>query len=149
MDRRPKASGPAAVTVVVEAAATDVRRTVGPTAWCALEVLAATPSDDGEVWVVWSSVRDVASHLGIAANTAQRALRVLRDRGLITVIQDREHGGRFGSTAYALTVDPCVLSRPPLATLRDAIAATLATRVRTPRPSTPECGEQLALLPSD
>ena len=81
----PRRGSPVAVTV--GPAAADVRRAVGPTAWCALEVLAATPADDGERWVVRSSVRDVAARLGVAPNTAQRALGVLREAGLITAVQ--------------------------------------------------------------
>jgi DNA-binding transcriptional ArsR family regulator len=101
MDRRPDAAAVVGVPVAVMVGreAGDVRRAIGPTAWCALEVLATTPADDGELWVVRSSVRDVAARLGVAPNTAQRALAVLRDAGLVTVIQDREHGGRFGGTA--------------------------------------------------
>ena len=137
----------AAVAVTVGAAAADVRRAVGPTAWCALEVLAATPADDGELWIVRSSVRDVAARLGVAPNTAQRALAVLREAGLVTAIQGREHGGRFGATAYRLTVDPSVLcrqTREPLV----ASSPMLAPQPRVAAKPAVDLGQQLVLLPS-
>jgi DNA-binding transcriptional ArsR family regulator len=147
MDRRPDVTRAAAVAVSIGAAAADVRRAVGPTAWCALEVLAATAADDGELWIVRSSVRDIAAHLGVAPNTAQRALGVLRGSGLVAATQDREHGGRFGATAYRLTVDPSVLgrqttepraARPPILDAQLCVAAKPVVAL----------GEQLVLLPS-
>ena len=144
MDRRPDAAADAPVAVTVGAAAGDVRLAVGPLAWCALEVLAAVPAVDGERWVVWSSVRDVAARLGVAPNTAQRALGVLRDAGLVTAIQDREHGGRFGGTTYRLTVDESVLCRQ---TCEPLIASRPMVALQPCSPAKPvvAVGEQLVL----
>lgn len=128
-------------------AAVDVRRAVGLTAWCALEVLAATPADDGDPWMVRSSVRDVALRLGVAPNTAQRALAVLRDGGLIVAIQGRVNGGRFGSGVYRLTVDTSVLTRQT----REPLISSGPTRVPQPRVASKPAvahGQQLTLLPS-
>jgi DNA-binding transcriptional ArsR family regulator len=146
MDRRPDAAADTPVAVTIGAAAGDVRLAVGPLAWCALEVLAAVPAVDGERWVVRSSVRDVAARLGVAPNTAQRALGVLREAGLVTATQDREHGGRFGGTAYRLTVDESVLCHQtcePLIANRPVIASQPCV------PAKPVAvAEQLVLLPS-
>ena len=148
MARRPDPNGAKPVAVTVGPAAVDVRRAVGPGAWCALEVLAATPADDGgEPWIVHSSVRDVAVRLGVAPNTAQRALAVLRDAGLVTVIQGRASAGRFGASAYRLTVDMSVLTRQP----REPLTPTCSMLAPQPRPASKPaavCGQQLALLPS-
>jgi DNA-binding transcriptional ArsR family regulator len=147
MDRRPDAAVNAPVAVIVGAAAEEVRLAVGPLAWCALEVLAAAPAVDGERWVVRSSVREVAARLGVAPNTAQRALGLLREGGLVTAIQDREHGGRFGGTAYRLTVDVSVLCRQ---TCEPLIASRPMVALQPCSPAKPvvAVGEQLVLLPS-
>jgi hypothetical protein len=129
MDCQLDATGASPVAVTVGAAAGGVRREVGLTAWCALEVLAVTPAVDGDLWVVGSSVRDAATRLGVAPNAAQRALGVLRGAGLITVIQGRAFGGRLAASAYRLTVDTDVLRREPSKPAADR-------------------GQQLALLPS-
>jgi hypothetical protein len=147
MDRPtdPTAAGP--VVVTIGPAAGDVRRAIGLTAWCALELLAATPAENGEPWVVHSSVRDVAERLGVAPNTAQRALAALRDVGLISAIQGRERAGRFASSAYRLTIDTSVLTR----LTREPLMLSTPTRFTQPRvASTPHVirGQQLSLLPS-
>jgi hypothetical protein len=152
MDRRADATGSSEspVPVTVGPAAADVRRALGPMAWCALEMLATTPADDGEPWVVRTSVRDVAARIGVATNTAQRALAVLRHAGFIAAVQRRGCTGRFGSGAYRLTVDPDVLRRQPRA-MHTAINDTASTRQGAPQRPAPRTtaarAQQLALLP--
>jgi DNA-binding transcriptional ArsR family regulator len=150
MDRQPDftAAADEPVVVTVGQAAPGVRRAVGPAAWCALEVLAATPAHvGGEMWIVQCSVRGVAARLGVAPNTAQRALAALRRAGLITATQEREGGGRFGGTAYRLTVDPSVLGRHT----RDALGVNtpmIAPQPRVASKPVVALGQQLVLLPS-
>jgi DNA-binding IclR family transcriptional regulator len=117
-----------------------VRREVGSSAWCALEVLATCPrhASDG-AWLVRCSVRDLADRLGVATNTAQRALATLRKAALVSPIQGRGDGGRFGSGWYHLTIPPDVLSSQ-MAT--DVCAHVGPARVKA------VIGEQLELLPS-
>jgi hypothetical protein len=133
--------------VTVGAAAADVRRIVGLTARCALEVLAATPADDGEPWVVESSVRDVAALVGVAPNTAQRALAVLRRAGLIDAVQRRGFAGRFGVSAYQLTVDPNVICRQTSESITASGPMTAFHRRVASKPAV-ALGQQLVLLPS-
>ena len=125
MDRRPDAAADAPVAVTVGAAAEEVRRAVGPLAWCALEVLAAVPAVDGERWVVRSSVREVAaaSRRG-AEHRAARARGAPRGRPRHRGAGSRARG-RFGGTAYRLTVDQSVLCRQ---TCEPLIAAARACR---------------------
>jgi hypothetical protein len=147
MARTLDVTGAAAAAVTVGTAAADVRRVVGPTAWCALEVLASAPADEAEQWVVNSSVRDVAARLGVSSNTAQRALAVLRATGLVAVIQGRERAGRFGAATYRLTVDPNVLCRQMSKSL-SASPSVLVPQSRVVSKPAAALGQQLVLVPS-
>jgi hypothetical protein len=115
MDRSPDADlagalTPASPVLTIGAAAEIRRRALGPVAWAALEILATSPSSgDGEGWVVHASVRTVASRLGIAVNTAQRALRVLRDARLVENVHARAGTGRFNASSYRLQIPSDVL----------------------------------------
>ena len=90
----------------------------------------------------------VAARLGVAPNTAQRALAVLREAGLVTATQDRERGGRFGGTAYRLTVDPSVLGRQTREPLAGRHPDRLRLSRRVPVEPVVALGQQLVLLPS-
>jgi len=98
--------------VVVGPAASEVRRTVGPVAWCALEYLAASPClGHGDGDTVAASVRSLAAGLGVSKNTAHRAMSVLRAAGLVEPVQLRCDAGRFDAGCYRLAVSPTVLAR--------------------------------------
>ena len=85
-------------------AAPDVRRTVGPIAWAALECLAASCVDrDGET-VSYESVRGLADSLDLAKDTVARALRGLIAQQFVTYVASRADDGRFGSSHYRLTL---------------------------------------------
>lgn len=140
------------MAVMVGAEAADVRRSVGPAAWCALEVLAASPlAEDGDTWIVRSSVRELASQMGIAKITAQRALCVLRHAELIEFVQRRSAVGRFGSCAYRLDVSADVLHHRPRRPSMESSSAVSAVGVprKAPVPAKAPAvsGQQLVLLP--
>jgi DNA-binding IclR family transcriptional regulator len=88
----------------------SVRRDVGPVAWCALEVLIER-SPDGRTSV--ASVRVVATELGVAKNTAHRALAVLARAALVEAMQERDPGGRFRTGRYRLRIDHLLTSTTP------------------------------------
>lgn len=90
--------------VMVAPAAWRLRRQVGPLAWCALEALVARSQPESGVLVAQASVRTIADDLGVAHNTALRALRLLRAAGLIEHHQARAGAGLFDIAHYALTV---------------------------------------------
>jgi DNA-binding transcriptional ArsR family regulator len=145
--------GPDAVAVIVGPGARNARAILGPVAWCALEVLAATPADDGDdAWVVSGSVRTVAAHMGVAKNTAQRALTALRKSGLVTSIQRRGRTGEFAAGAYRLDVDADVLSRqprtPPAVGSQTVQSRRLLRKVPVEAKAIVEIGQQLVLIPS-
>jgi DNA-binding IclR family transcriptional regulator len=98
-----------------------VRREVGPVAWCALEVLVER-SPDGRTSA--ASVRVVAAELGVAKNTAHRALGVLAQAGLVEAIQDRNPEGRFRPGRYRLELDHLLASTIPSKNQRHRSSAT-------------------------
>jgi DNA-binding transcriptional regulator YhcF (GntR family) len=81
----------------------ELRRGVGPVAWCALECLLEHSVDGGRTAV--ASVRAIAAELGVAKNTAHRALAALARAGLVEVVQSRDGAGRFRAGHYRLHVD--------------------------------------------
>lgn len=95
--------------LVVGDGAAAVRRDVGATAWAALEVLASQADRRGDRLVVASSVRGVADALGLAKNTAHRAVRRLVEAGLVEPDQTRANDGRFLAGLYVLALPPDVL----------------------------------------
>ena len=113
--------------------AAALRRDLGPVAWCVLECLVER-SDDGRT--ATASVRAVAAELGVAKNTAHRALVALVRAGIAEAVQDRTRDGRFRRGGYRLHLGDLAPSPPALPS---------RTRTRTPSPTT---RNQLSLLPS-
>lgn len=111
--------------------AAAVRRRVGPVAWCALECLAER-SVDGRV--AEASVRALAIDLGVAKNTAHRAVVTLVDAGLVEAVQRRARDGRFHAGRYVLR-------------LHELTAATAPTPRAQRRPAPHVDDNQLSLLP--
>jgi DNA-binding IclR family transcriptional regulator len=79
-----------------------MRRRLGPVAWCVLECLIER-SNDRRTAV--ASVRSLARDLGVAKNTAHRALAALVRTGVAEPVQDRDAAGRFRPGRYWLHVD--------------------------------------------
>jgi hypothetical protein len=70
--------------------------------WAALEVLACRARTvDGEL-VAEIGVRALAAELGVAKDTAARALVVLRAHGVLVVDQRRTALGKFGPASYTI-----------------------------------------------
>jgi len=131
--------------------ADETRRSLGPLAWAALETLVTDSRPIGDVAVADTSVRQLADRLGVAKNTAHRALTALRCAGFIEPLQSRSTSGQFASGSYRLAVAPSILrlaaevSTVPSASAPPPAArpsAALSSR-RVPSPS-----RQLSLLPS-
>jgi DNA-binding IclR family transcriptional regulator len=81
--------------------AAAMRRSLGPVAWCALECLLER-SDNGRTST--ASVRAIAADVGVARNTAQRAIASLVRAGVAEPVQDRDASGRFRPGRYRLHV---------------------------------------------
>ena len=106
-----------------------MRRRLGSSAWCALEVLVSSAGMTADGVAANASVRSLAAELAVATNTAQRALKTLRAVGLIEHHQHRGTAGRFQTTTYRVNVGRDVLvlaaavaDEPLLPSLGDRIA---------------------------
>jgi DNA-binding IclR family transcriptional regulator len=85
----------------VDAGAADLRRTLGPMPWCALEALLERSSDSR---MAAASVRSIAADLGVAKNTAHRAVAALVRAGVVESIPERDAAGWFRTGRYRLHV---------------------------------------------
>jgi len=132
--------------------ADETRRSVGPLAWAALEALVAdaSPTGDSDGDVADTSVRQLAERLGVAKNTAHRAVAALRLAGFIEPLQSRSTSGQFTSGSYRLAVVPSILRLAPEASSVHVVALPAVPRRSAPRPSrrAPSPSQQLSLLPS-
>jgi DNA-binding transcriptional ArsR family regulator len=88
-----------AVTITADAVA--LRRELGPTAWVVLEIIVATADDES---IVHSSPTKIARLAGLNVDTVLRALRRLRDAGIVSVDETRV-GGRFAGTRRSLVIE--------------------------------------------
>ena len=86
--------------VVVGAAASELRRALGPTSWMVLEELLLRSTGPADACVVRVSVRGLAASLGLAKDTVGRAIRRLRAAGLVTIAQQRTDAGIFDTGTY-------------------------------------------------
>jgi DNA-binding transcriptional MocR family regulator len=121
-----------------------MRRRLGPVAWCALECLIERSDDRGTAVV---SVRSLAVDLGVAKNTAHRALAGLVRSGLAEPVQDRDAAGRFRPGRYRLHVD-----EPLAGDTADATATPTRSSPRSrprSRPARHADHSQLSLLTAD
>lgn len=104
---RPECPLPAEVTtrsVVVGAASSELRRALGSTSWMVLEELLLRSDGTADGSVARVSVRSLAASLGLAKDTAARAIRRLRDFGLVTAAQPRTDAGIFDTGTYVIAL---------------------------------------------
>jgi hypothetical protein len=133
-------------SVVLGPLADETRRSLGPLAWAALEALVSDARDVDGVHVANTTVRDLAGRLGVAKNTAHRALLALRESGFVEPLQSRSTSGQFAVGAYRVAVAPSVLRlAAELAAPRPLRARSVQSRAVRPVPSP---SRQLSLLPS-
>ena len=132
--------------IVVGPSADALRRRVGPTGWCALECLVSQARRTDAGLVVETSVRNLANDLGIAKNTAHRALVSLSKSGLAAARQQRTEEGHFATGCYLLSVPEDAIATTPNA---PADSSTSHTSPRRTKPATRAVHTQLSLLSAD
>lgn len=145
----PAASGSAAPpehgadvgTLRLGAEAGSFRRSVRPATWVVLEELAlAAGRDSAGRLVAPLSVRALADRLGLAKDTAGRALGWPADAGIARFEAGRQGGGRFGAGGYVLDlgstgirVGGTVRPRPKGADTAGAAARSRDATTESPR----------------
>ena len=128
-------------SIVVAFEASALRRDLGPTSWMALEELLLGSTGPVDACVSRVSIRALAASLGLSKDTACRAIRRLRDAGLVNVTQQRTVAGIFDTGAYLIAVPDCITvnaptqsPRPPKKPARPRARASRRLRGRA-RPS--------------
>jgi hypothetical protein len=125
-------------------ASAALRRRLGPTAWVILEELLARSSGPAECCRATVSVRSLAAELGLAKDTAARALRRLHSDGLVTGCQLRSTAGTFGTSSYTIVVpDSITFADDRIARVTNATSSQAKPPQR--RRPTRSHGPQLAL----
>lgn len=103
---------PPVVGGMIGEASRAVKRRIGTTAWAVLEDVALNASLHDGRWVASTSVRQVATHLGLTPGTVARALACLCAAGLVQGEDRRDaNTGRFSRSVYRLAptsaLSPC------------------------------------------
>ena len=119
-------SDPTRRTIVVGPRAYELRAYVGPTAWTVVEEMMQRSTGDGDHVVAQVSIRSLASSLGLAKDTVARAVRRLRDLGVIQAEQGRSDSGVFQTGSYRLDVPTVCLT----------VDTSTTTNHRRPHPTT-------------
>jgi len=107
-------------TIVLGPKAHELRAHVGSTAWAVLEEMMQRSTGDGDHVVAQLSIRSLASSQGLAKDTVARAVRRLRDLGVVDAVQARVGSGVFDAGSYRLAVPVACISvacasQPPAA----------------------------------
>jgi hypothetical protein len=142
--------------VLLSAECRALRRALRPLVWVTLEEVAlSSVVEDGRP-VARTSARQVAECLGVDPGTAATALRILRERGLVSLSREKGPAGRFGLSLYELrpvagvlviqprTTEPFMVSpwvvQPALAEPAVASPGAGAPHVESPRLDSPDPG---------
>lgn len=99
--------------VLIQPAAGDLRRTLGPVAWFVLEeLLLSDAAQQGERRVVTASARSLATALSLNKDTVARALRSLTIAGVVEPARLTQQAGRFVAGRYRVASLPGVAGVP-------------------------------------
>ena len=121
--------------IVVGPRAHDLRRYVGSASWAVLEEMMQVGTGPADRLVAEVSIRSLAASLGVAKDTVARAVRRLRDLGVIEADQRRADSGVFQTGVYRLAVPAACLTVAPTTTPAEPTRPS-APRERTTRRTT-------------
>lgn len=100
-------------SIVVAFEASALRRDLGPTSWMVLEELLLRSTGPVDACAARVSIRALAASLGLSKDTACRAIRRLRNPGLLTITQQRTVAGIFDTGTYLIAVPDCIALNAP------------------------------------
>ena len=106
----PLHADPTRRTIVLGPRAHELRAYVGSTAWVALEEMLQRSTGSDEDVVAQVSIRSLAASLGLAKDTVARAVRRLRDLGVIQAEQRHSDSGVFQTGSYRLDIPTVCLT---------------------------------------
>ncbi|MGB1505300.1 MAG: winged helix-turn-helix transcriptional regulator [Acidimicrobiales bacterium] len=129
------AAEPTRRAIVVGPKAHELRRYVGSASWAVLEEMMQVATGPSDRLVAEVSIRSLAASLGLAKDTVARAVRRLRDLGVIEADQRRAVSGVFQTGVYRLAVPTACLTVAPTTTPA-APTWPPASRERTTRRTT-------------
>ena len=140
MRRRPRwepplPAEPSRRSIVVGPKAHELRRYVGSASWAVLEEMMQVATGPSDRLVAQVSVRSLAASLGAAKDTVARAVRRVRDLGVIEADQQRADTGVFQPGVYRLAVPTACLTAAPATTPAEHTRPP-ASRERTTRRTT-------------
>jgi hypothetical protein len=90
------------VAVVLSDGCRLLRRQLSALAWVILEQVALDAVLDEGRLLARTSAGQIAEELAVNQGTAARALRMLRQKGLLVLHRDARQAGRFGKSVYEL-----------------------------------------------
>jgi len=106
-------ASPESVGLLLTGDCRQLRRALSPVGWTVLEEVMLDAVVDGPRIVAATSVRRIATQLGLDPSTVAKALRVLRTRLVLEVERRPGSAGRFGLASYTVTGAPGIRVVPP------------------------------------
>jgi DNA-binding transcriptional MocR family regulator len=112
--------------------------------WAVLEEMMQAATGPADRLVAEVSIRSLAASLGVSKDTITRAVRRLRDVGVVEVDQARSESGSFRAGSYRLCVPVACLALEPAALPTEAAPAVRPSPSR--RSPSRRSSDQLSLL---
>ncbi len=97
-------------SIVVGPNAHELRRYVGAMSWAVLEEMMQAATGPTDRLVAEVSIRSLAASIGASKDTVTRAVRRLRDLGVVEAEQPRSESGSFRTGSYRLSVPGACLA---------------------------------------
>ena len=122
-------------TIVVGPKAHELRRYVGAMSWAVLEEMMQAATGPSDRLTAEVSIRSLAASLGASKDTVARAVRRLRDLGVVEAGQRRSQSGSFRAGSYRLAVPQACLALEPASLPEEAVPVAGPSGAHENRPA--------------